>query len=55
MDKEGKLSYQYGQGNRWYKHHLLPIGELLPFGDLLRPIAPFFDLHGVVIFRGDAV
>lgn len=53
IDKAGTRSYQYGQGNRWYKHHLLPIGEFVPFGDLLRPIAPFFDLPMSSFSRGD--
>lgn len=44
IDKEGQQTYQYGQKNRWYKAHLVPIGEFVPFGDLLRPIAPFFNM-----------
>lgn len=36
--------YFYGNNNRYSKHHLLPIGEYVPFEELLRPIAPLFNL-----------
>ena len=41
-DAEG--DYVYNHTNRYYKNHLLPIGEYVPFGDLLRPLAPLFNL-----------
>jgi apolipoprotein N-acyltransferase len=40
-DEQG---YYYNHSNRYYKNHLLPIGEYVPFQELLRPIAPLFNL-----------
>ena len=52
LGKQPKASAEQPLTDHYYKNKLLPIGEFVPFEDLLRPIAPLFNLPMSSFQRG---
>lgn len=44
IDSEKQERYTFSKGNRYYKRHLVPIGEKVPFDEFLRTFGAFFNM-----------
>lgn len=53
IDNKGLKHYVYGHGNRYYKRHLVPIGEFVSFEQLLKTLGPIFNMPMNSFTRGD--
>lgn len=55
LGKNGTDGYTYPATQSYSKHHLLVFGEFVPFEDLLRPLAPLFNLPMSSFTKGERV
>ncbi|WP_294495882.1 apolipoprotein N-acyltransferase [uncultured Ruminobacter sp.] len=53
IDRDKEIHYTFGHGNRYYKRHLVPVGEFVPFEWLLRKLGPIFNMPMSSFSRGE--